>query len=159
MDLFWTVLAIVLMVAGLIGTVVPALPGVALIFAGVLVHAWGTGFETVSGSFVLWMLGLTVFALAADYLSGTVMARRAGASRAGMLGAFIGGVAGTLIFGPLGLVLGPLLGAFAGELIDGKAVERAAQIGWRAVVGVWIGMLLQIGLGLTMVTLWLIRVF
>ncbi|HEX6989123.1 MAG TPA: DUF456 family protein, partial [Bacillota bacterium] len=65
----------------------------------------------------------------------------------------------TLIFGPLGLVLGPLLGAFAGELIDGKAVERAAQIGWRAVVGVWIGMLAQIGLGLTMVTLWLVRVF
>lgn len=159
MEWVWTLLAILLMLTGLVGTVVPALPGVILIFAGVLLHAWGTGFTVISGSFVLWMLGLTLVALAADHLSGTLMASRAGASRAGMLGAFIGGIAGTLIFGPIGLIVGPLLGAFAGELIDGKAAERAAQIGWRAVIGVWIGMLIQIGLGLLMVTLWVLRAF
>jgi len=155
----WTVLAIVLMIVGLIGTVVPALPGIVMIFLGVLVHAWGTGFRIVSGSFVLWMLGLTIVALVADYLTGTVLARRAGASRAGMWGAFIGGIAGTLLFGLVGLILGPLLGAFAGELIGGKAAAQAAEVGWAAVIGTWIGMLVKIGVGLLMVTLWVIQVF
>lgn len=149
----------VLVAVGLIGTVVPALPGVALIFAGVLVHAWGTGFTVVSGRFVLGMLALTVAAMAADYLTGTVMARRAGASRWGVWGAFLGGVLGTLVFGPIGLLVGPLLGAVAGELLSGRSTQRAAEVGWRVVAGVWIGILLQIGIGLLMVTLWAVRVF
>lgn len=130
------VLSAGLILVGMIGTVVPALPGVPLVFAGMLLAAWADHFQHV-GTFTLIVLGvLSLLALAIDFAAGLVGARRVGASPHAIWGATIGTVVG-LFFGLPGLVFGPFLGAVAGELLVGSRLERAAHVG----VGTWLGLL------------------
>jgi uncharacterized protein YqgC (DUF456 family) len=130
------VLAAVLILVGLAGTVVPALPGVPLVFAGMLLAAWADHFEHV-GTFTLIVLGvLSLLALAIDFVAGLLGAKRVGASPHAIWGAMIGTVVG-LFFGLPGIVFGPFVGAVAGELLVGSQLGRAAHVG----VGTWLGLL------------------
>ena len=132
----WYVLAAVLIVVGVIGTVVPALPGVPLVFAGMFVAAWADGFQHV-GLWTLIGLGvLTLIAVAVDFFAGLAGAKRVGASRLALIGAAVGTIVG-LFFGIPGLLLGPFLGALIGELFAGATLKRAAGVG----VGAWLGFL------------------
>jgi len=139
MDLhaLWYVLAVVLIVVGFVGTIVPALPGVPLVFAGMFVAAWADGFQHVG---VWWLVGLgvlTLIALAVDFLAGLAGAKRVGASRMALIGAAVGTIVG-IFFGIPGLLLGPFLGALIGELVAGGTLKRATGVG----VGAWIGFLI-----------------
>jgi len=130
------ILAAILILVGLAGTVVPALPGVPLVFAGMLVAAWADHFQHV-GMFSLIVLGvLSLLALAIDFVAGLLGARRVGASPHAIWGAMIGTVVG-LFFGLPGIVLGPFVGAVAGELLVGSQLSRAAHVG----IGTWLGLL------------------
>ena len=130
------VLSAVLILVGLAGTVVPALPGVPLVFAGMLLAAWADHFTHV-GTFTLIVLGvLSLLALAIDFVAGLLGAKRVGASPHAIWGAMIGTVVG-LFFGLPGIVFGPFLGAVAGELLVGSQLSRAAHVG----VGTWLGLL------------------
>jgi uncharacterized protein YqgC (DUF456 family) len=112
------------MLVGLVGAVVPGLPGVPLIFLSALVYAYLTGFEVVGG-WLIALLGLfAALALVADYVATTYGARRFGASWAGTLGGAVGGIVGTLagilFFGIgafFGLILGTIGGVFLGEYL------------------------------------------
>ena len=149
------------MVVGLIGAVVPGLPGVPLIFLSALAYAYLTGFESVGG-WIVALLGLfAALALVADYVATTYGARRFGASWAGTIGGAVGGIAGTLagilFFGIgafFGLIIGTIGGVFLGEYLrrrdreptepDTKQDSPAARRGdWqrasRAAGGVFIG--------------------
>ncbi len=130
------ILAGVLIVVGLIGSVLPVLPGVPLVFAGMLLAAWADGFAHV-GVFTLTLLGaLCVLALLVDFVAGLLGARRVGASKYALWGAMLGTVVG-IFFGLPGLVLGPFLGALAGELRAGSRMDHAARVG----IGTWLGLL------------------
>ncbi len=117
-------IALAAMLLGLVGAVVPGLPGVPLIFLAALVYAYLNDFIPVGG-WILALLGLfAVLALAADYVATSYGARRFGASWAGTLGGAIGGlvgtVAGMLFFGIgafFGLILGTIGGVFLGEYL------------------------------------------
>ena len=114
----WYILAAILIIVGIIGTILPALPGVPLVFAGMLVAAWADGFQHV-GLWTLIGLGvLTIIAVAVDFLAGLAGAKRVGASRLALIGAAIGTIVG-IFFGIPGLLLGPFLGALIGELVAG----------------------------------------
>jgi uncharacterized protein YqgC (DUF456 family) len=146
MDLhaLWYVLAVVLIVVGFVGTIVPALPGVPLVFAGMLVAAWADGFQHV-GLWTLIGLGvLTVIAVAVDFLAGLAGAKRVGASRMALIGAAIGTIVG-IFFGIPGLLLGPFLGALIGELVAGGTLKRAAGVGVGAWIGFLVGTVLKLG--------------
>ena len=133
----WFALAAILIVVGFIGTVVPALPGVPLVFAGMLLAAWADGFQHV-GLWTLIGLGvLTAIAVVVDFLAGLAGAKRVGASKMALIGAAIGTIVG-IFFGIVGLLLGPFLGALIGELVAGSTLQRATNVG----VGAWIGFLL-----------------
>jgi uncharacterized protein YqgC (DUF456 family) len=139
MDLhqLWYVLAAILVIVGLIGTVLPALPGVPLLFCGLLLAAWTDGFAHV-GVFTLFVLGvLTVIALGIDFIAGVLGAKKVGASRYAVIGAALGTLLG-LFFGLPGLLLGPFAGALLGELVAGGTLRKAAGVG----VGAWLGFLL-----------------
>ncbi len=132
----WYVLAAVLIAVGILGTILPALPGVPLVFAGMLLAAWADGFAHV-GLFTLLGLGaLTLVAVGVDFIAGVLGAKRVGAHRYAVIGAALGTVIG-LFFGLPGLLLGPFLGALAGELVAGSTLRRATGVG----VGAWIGFL------------------
>jgi len=146
MDLhaLWYVLAVALIVVGFVGTIVPALPGVPLVFAGMLVAAWADGFQHV-GVWTLIGLGvLTVLAVAVDFLAGLAGAKKVGASRMALIGAAIGTIVG-IFFGIPGLLLGPFAGALIGELAAGSSLHRAANVGVGAWIGFLIGTVLKLG--------------
>lgn len=126
-----------LIAVGLAGIVLPALPGVPLMFAGMLLVAWGGSFERL-GWGVLAILGtLTILSIAADLIANLLGAQRAGASRLALAGAAIGTLIG-LFFGIPGIVFGPFIGAVIGELAHSRHGGTAAKVG----VGTWIGLLL-----------------
>lgn len=130
------ILAGALILIGLAGAVVPILPGVPLVFAGMLLAAWADHFQHVGG-WTLTLLGvLGVLALLIDFVAGLFGARRVGASTRALWGASLGTLVG-LFFGLPGLLLGPFAGAVAGELSVGSQVEKAAKVG----IGTWLGLL------------------
>jgi uncharacterized protein YqgC (DUF456 family) len=124
----------VLVGVGILGTVLPVLPGVTLVFAGLFVAAWAEHFTRVGvvGLIVIGLLGVVAFL--ADFAASILGAKRVGASPMALVGAAIGGVVG-LFFALPGLLLGPFLGAVAGELLALKGLKQAGKVG----VGTWIG--------------------
>ena len=137
MDVLLWILVVLLIVAGVAGTVLPALPGALLVFAGILLGAWIDHFERVSITIVVICGVLTLLAWATDYAAAMLGAKRAGASRLAVIGAAIGTVAGVFT-GLVGLIFMPLVGAAIGELIAVRNATRAAQVG----ISTWIGLLL-----------------
>jgi uncharacterized protein YqgC (DUF456 family) len=119
-----------LVVAGFLGVVLPALPGLPLVFAGLLLAAWGDGFERVGWLPLAAIGALALLSLLVDFLANVYGAQRLGASPKALWGSVIGTFAG-LFFLPVGLFVGPFVGAWAGEY-------------WhtRVGLGTWLGILL-----------------
>ncbi|MFM5980364.1 MAG: DUF456 domain-containing protein [Sphaerospermopsis kisseleviana] len=144
-------LLIALMLVGVIGSVVPAIPGSSLILAAIII--WGI----VNGSVAVIKIPLIVtgivllLSMAVDFLAGYIGAKQAGASKWGQIGAFVGlflgffGLLPALPFGGplLGMLIGPLLGAIIGELLYQKDLGKAVKAGIGITVGTVVGNLLQ----------------
>ena len=147
--LLW-LLAVVLIVLGLVGTLLPALPGPILVFAGVVLAAWIDGFARI-GVGTLVLLGvLTGVAYAVDLVSAALGVKRAGASPRAIAGAAIGVVAG-LFFGLPGLIAGPFAGAVIGELTVGRDLRQAGRVGLFAGLGFAIGLAVRVAIVFAMV--------
>ncbi len=125
-----------LILVGVIGVVLPALPGVPLVFAGMLLAAWTDSFRLIPIWVVALLAVLTALALVIDFLASVLGAKRIGASKLAIFGAAVGTVAG-LFFSLPGLLLGPFIGALVGEWLHSRDVHHATRVG----VGTWIGML------------------
>lgn len=136
---------VVLMTVGVLGTVVPALPGAVFVFAGIVLGAWIDDFTRVSGTVVIVTGVLMVLAWIVDYLSAVLGAQRAGASRQAVLGALIGTVAGVFT-GLVGILFLPLVGAALGEYLAVRDMPRAGSVG----VATWIGMIIGIAVKLAL---------
>ena len=142
-------LAAVLVLIGLAGTVRPALPGLPLVFGGMLVAAWTDGFREI-GIPVIVLLGLlTACSLAIDFWATAHGAKRVGASRKALVGAVLGTFAG-LAFGIVGLFVGPFVGALAGELLHGRELHQAAKVGFGTWLGIVLAVVLKLGLAFAM---------
>jgi uncharacterized protein YqgC (DUF456 family) len=157
-DLFWWLVAIILMAVGLIGTVLPALPGAVIILAAAVIHQLMVGSEKSLG---WWNIGaLTVLALlsyAVEVATGYFGAKRFGATKWGLIGAGVGALVG-LFFPFPGLIIGPAVGAIAGELISGKRLISAGRAGWGTLLGGAVGMVGKLIIGLIMVSWFLVTV-
>ena len=130
------VIAGLLIVVGLAGTVLPAIPGIAFVFAGLFVAAWAEQFTRV-GVVGLVVIGiLAALAFAADFVASLLGAKRVGASPMALAGAAIGGLVG-IFMGIPGMLLGPFVGAFAGELLARGRIVQAGKVG----LGTWLGLL------------------
>jgi uncharacterized protein len=155
--LLWA-LAVVLIAGGLIGLVLPALPGPVLLFAGFVVGAWAEDFQYI-GAATLTVLGvLAVVAYAADFAASSLGASRYGASRRAVVGAAIGAVAG-LFLGLIGVVIGPFVGAVIGELSARKTLRAAGRAGFGATLGMVLGAAAKLALGFTMVGVFVVMRF
>ena len=122
-------LTLVLMVVGLLGSVLPGLPGVTLIFLSALVYALLTDFRTVGAAVLVVLFMFAAIALVTDFVATSYGARRFGASNWGTLGGAIGGIAGALVgllFLGIGSLLGLILGTIAGVFI-GEYLKRTRQ--------------------------------
>jgi uncharacterized protein len=153
---FWWNITLGLMVIGVIGTVVPLLPGTTVILAAAIVHHVALGAERSVGWWTL--AGLTVLTLlsyALEILSGSVGAKWFGATRWGAFGGIIGTIIGMFFF-PLGLFLGPMIGVLLGELLGGKGVLPAGKSTWGTFLGTTAGIISKVTIALIMVAWFLI---
>lgn len=136
LDIALYVLAAALMLGGLAGAILPALPGIPMIFGGIWLAAAVDDYRHLG---VWWLVGIALLATAGvviDFVAGAFGAKRVGASRRALWGAALGTVAG-MFFGIPGLLFGPFLGALAGELLAGNSVLRSTHVG----IGTWLGLL------------------
>lgn len=146
--LLW-LLAALLIAAGFAGLILPALPGVPLIYAGLVLLAWAEDFAYV-GWVTLAVLGvLTVLSYAADLLAASLGAKRFGASPRAIWGAAAGALVG-IFFGLVGILLGPFIGAAIGEFSGRRTAQEAVHAGIGATLGLVFGALMKIALAFTM---------
>jgi len=158
MEAFWWLIAIVLMALGLIGTVIPIVPGTTIILATAVVHRLVLGADRSLGwSALIAMLALTLLTYASDAAAGYVGAKRFGATKWGLIGGAAGALLG-LFFGLLGLFVGPVIGAIAGELIGGKEVMKAGRAGWGTFLGGLAGVVAKLFIGLIIIVIFLMNV-
>jgi len=126
----------VLIGVGAVGAIIPAVPGIPLLFGGIWLLAWVDHYRHLGP---WWLTGIAAIGLAGlvvDLLAGALGAKRVAASRQAVWGALVGTLVG-MFFGLPGLLLGPFLGAVLGELAAGNSILRSAHVG----VGTWLGLL------------------
>lgn len=143
--LLW-VLAFALILVGLIGTLLPVMPGALLVFLGMFAGAWADDFSRVGWAALGVLAILTVLFYVLDFLAGAYGARRLGASRWGVVGAVLGAVVG-MFFGFVGVVVGPFVGAVVGELLARRGLLEASRAG----AGAWIGLVLSVAARLALI--------
>jgi uncharacterized protein len=147
---FLWVLAVILVIAGILGTVLPVLPGPLLVFAGLLLAAGIDGFRKVGWLPLLALGFLTALSFVVDFVATRAGAKKAGASRQAVIGAAIGTIAG-MFFGIAGIFAGPFLGAAFGEFLARRNLVRAGQVGYGTLTGLVLGAAMKIALALAMV--------
>ena len=152
MDILLYVIASALIVVGLVGAIVPTLPGIPLIFGGIWLIAGVDGYRHLGLWWLLGIAGIGAVGLTLDLLAGALGAKRVGASKQAVAGALAGTVIG-LFFGLPGLLLGPFVGAVLGELAAGNSVLRSTQVGVSAWIGLIFGTIVKLASSLMMVVL------
>lgn len=130
-------IAATLVLTGLVGVVLPVVPGAVLVYLGLLLGAWIDGFEKVGPFTIVLLTAATALAYAIDFVAGSFGARHLGASRRAVWGAALGTLVG-LFFGIPGILIGPFLGAVAGEYTAHRQLARAGKAG----AGTWLGLAL-----------------
>lgn len=155
MELLWWSIAILLMAAGLIGTVLPVFPGTTIILFAAVLHRIMLGpAKSIGWTAITLLVLLTLLSYALDFAGGYWGARRFGASKWGMLGASIGAIVG-IFFGVIGLFVGPVIGAIAGEFVAGKKMIAAGKAGWGSLLGTLGGMVGKLLIALAMIIVFL----
>jgi uncharacterized protein YqgC (DUF456 family) len=158
MELFWWLFTIVLFAVGLIGTVLPVIPGTTIILAGAIIHRMMLGAEkSIGWRSIAILLLLTLATYALDFLSGYVGAKYFGATKWGMFGAVIGALVG-IVFGIIGLFIGPVIGAITGEFMAGKKLIDAGRAGWGSLLGNLGGIIGKLVIALVMIAIFLMAV-
>jgi uncharacterized protein YqgC (DUF456 family) len=138
--------AAVLLLLGLAGCILPALPGPPLSWLGLVVVWAGRGFEahTFGWPLVAILLGATVLVSVLDLMAPVIGARRYGASRWGTWGSIVGMLVGMFMFPPFGMIVGTFVGAFAGEMAAGQETRRSLRAAWGVFVGTMVGTVLKL---------------
>ena len=142
-DYLLLVLGIILMIAGLIGCVLPVIPGPPISFIGLIVLQL-TRFADFELKFMLVLAFVTILVTILDYVVPIWGTKKLGGTKAGLWGAGIGMFVGIFFFPPIGLIIGPFLGAFVAELIKGTEVNQSFRSG----LGSLLGFMLSTGLKL-----------
>lgn len=131
---WWWIVALLLVLIGFAGTLLPALPGLPFIFGGLWLGAHIDQYAQVSVWVVVVLGIMTAGAMALDFMAGVLGAKRVGASKEALIGAAVGALLG-LFFGLIGIFVGPFIGAFVGEYSARGKLGAASKVG----IGTWLG--------------------
>ncbi len=151
---YWLV-AILLVVAGLIGLLLPAIPGAPLIFAGLVLAAWIEDFTYIGLWTIVVLAVLALLTYGVDFWATLVGSKRFGASKRAVIGALIGVVVG-IFLGLPGVIFAPFIGAVIGELSAQRNLPQALRSGVGATIGLVLGAALKIALALAMIGIFVV---
>jgi len=143
MDIFLSILAIILMLVGLAGAILPVIPGPIISFLGLL-SIYFLSNEPLKDGFMITMGVITVAITAVDQIVPVLGTKKMGGSRYGVNGSIIGLIIGIFFFPPIGLIIGSFLGALVGELISGKDFNQATRAGIGSFIGFLTGTILKL---------------
>lgn len=153
------IIGFILNIVGIIGVVVPALPGVVLNYLALILLYISKGQSAVSIDTLIVFGLLTVSVSLLDYALPLWGAKKFGASRIGIWGAAIGMLLGVIFFPPFGIIFGLLIGSFTGELIAGKNQSQALKAGFATFLGSLTSMVVKLVLAIIMTVYFLIHLF
>ena len=139
----------VLMIVGIIGCILPVIPGPPLSFVGLLLLHF-TKFADFSAEFLIMFGAIAVVVTILDYVVPVWGTKKFGGSKAGMWGAGIGLVLGLIFFLPLGIIIGPFAGAVIGESLTGKDASRSFRAGLGSLLGLMMGIGLKLAASIAM---------
>ena len=131
-------LTLLVMLAGLIGSLLPVLPGTPLVLLAAVGHRLYFGAASVSNTILIVLIALTLVSILFDFLAGLLGAKKFEATWRGMTGAVVGGIIG-LFFSLPGIILGPFIGATLFEMLGGQEFKKASRAGVGATVGLLLG--------------------
>ncbi len=145
--------ALLVMLIGQIGIILPFIPGVPMIFGAALIYAIFTDFTVISAQTVIIFGILAVFSVILDWIATAMGVKKMGGSYFGMFGAFLGMIAGFLIpgVGLIGFIAGAFVGAFLFEMLLGKNSKAAFKAGLGSFIGFLAGGVLKFVIGAAMI--------
>ena len=143
MDILLIVLGAIFIISGVLGCVLPIIPGPPLSYIGLLLLHFTERYQFSSKFLIIWAI-ITVVVYALDYLIPAWGTKKFGGSKRGVWGSIIGLVIGLFFFPPFGIIIGPFLGAVIGELTAGKDSGAALKSGFGSFMGFLAGTLLKL---------------
>ncbi len=158
LDIALKILAALLIVAGIIGTAVPVLPGALLVFAGLLLVAWVDQFAIIGWGTLGVLAVITALTFLVDFLASAHGTRKMGASTRAIWGATIGAFAG-MFFGLPGFLVGPFIGAMVAQLSVDRNLLHAGKVGFGAWMGMVVGVALKLALVFLMIGIYAVAAF
>ena len=144
MNVALIIIGLILAISGMVGCILPVIPGPILSFSALILMSWVKSWQSFSQTFLIVMGILTGLLLLLDYIAPALGAKKYGASKRGLWGSAIGMIIGIFFIPPWGMIVGAFIGALVGELSAGKSGRKALRAGW----GILIGNVLVIGLKL-----------
>ncbi|MBP9728507.1 MAG: DUF456 domain-containing protein [Candidatus Moranbacteria bacterium] len=155
-----TILVWILIFVGLVGTILPGLPGTGLVFGGIVLHVAYFGMETVGMTTLILLGAVTLFSFVIDLLASLYGAKRFGASRSGVIGSTIGGLVGLIFLSLPGLFLGVFMGAIVGEFfLAKKSLNDSLRVGVGSILGFLAGSLIKLLLSLAMIIVFVVKIW
>ncbi len=157
MEWLWIMTGILLCIAGILGSVIPILPGPPLNYIALLLLHF-TNTHRFTERFIITWLIITLIILILDYMIPIWGAKLSGGTRTGIWGATIGLIAGLLFFPPLGIIIGPFIGAVIGEIIAGKNMDIAIRSGTGTFIGFLAGTIAKLVVAIIMTVYFIMAV-
>ena len=142
MEIALLIIAGICMIIGILGSILPGLPGIPVAYAGLWIAQATERIDFSWQTLVVWG-GVTILVSVLDYVIPAWGTKRYGGTKYGVWGSTIGVFVG-MFFGAIGIIVGPLVGAIVGELIGGKGQKEALRAGWGSFIGILCGTVLKL---------------
>jgi uncharacterized protein len=149
--------ALLVMLCGLVGSILPGVPGTPLLLVAAIAHRLYFGAASANNWVLAGLVILTALSFAFDYLASMFGAKKLGATWRGILGAVVGGLVGIFFSFP-GIILGPFLGALLFEMAAGRELKPSARAGLGAVLGLLAGAVGKLAICVAMMGLFTVNV-
>lgn len=147
MEWFWLTLGVILTIAGLVGCILPLIPGPPLVYAAVMIAQYTLDKPFTTRFMVVWLI-LVFIVVLLDYYVPIWGTKKFGGSKSGIWGSTIGLIIGLFFFPPFGIIAGPFIGAVVGELLIGKDMQRALRSGLGSFLGFITGAIMKLAVSL-----------
>ena len=158
MDILLFVVSGLFLFIGLLGCILPVVPGPPLSYIGLLLLQL-TSPTPFTVRFMLIWAGITVLVTVLDFVIPALGAKKYGGSRYGVLGAMLGLLVGLFVFPPIGIIIGPVVGAFAGEYLYGKSHKEARRAAFGSFVGYLVTTMIKLAASSMMIYYFVIEIF
>lgn len=158
MDILLITISVLLIIIGILGSIVPILPGPPIAFGGLLLVQF-TSKHPFSIEFLIIFGVLAILSAIIDNVLPVYVTKMFNGSKKGVWGSAIGLILGLFFFPPFGIIIGPMTGAFLGEILDGKSANNAVKPAFGSFIGFLSSIFLRFALSIVMAYYFVVEVF